>query len=608
MSDKKKFGRPTIALPEADSHLRNQMEAFASSFPGFWKAEWNHTFSPDLMINGKYAFFDQGFTLTPRGGTGLNELQDSVAGVALGSSPDYRSTRPIHTVHLDANYFHGHHEFKAGFYYRTGTVTSSNVPPGDQILALRNPGSGLTASEAVVERASIAKFGGRYLAGYLADTLSRGRLTLNLGLRFDHQQGENKPSTSPANVSFPGLLPDLTYDGSGPAITWNDLSPRLGFTYALTESRKTLVRGSFARYAGQLAWGDLGAVSPVGGIGQLTYHWNDLNGDGFATPDEVDLAKGQLKPPVFATLAGTINQIDPQYHAPHDLEVIAGIERELIPNLAVAAAYTWKRTTGSPWAPFIGLDRSGFTALPPVSANGYTAVAYTPGDASPASFTGGLLLQNRPDYHRQYSGVELTVNKRLSNRWLGRLAFSYANWTEHFTGNGGIQNPTPTLYDTYGYQAFGATVAVDALKDGGQFVTYASGRTGFLGGKWQLSADALYQLPLSFEIAGALFARQGYPLPVNITVEQGFLGTGYGGVLTQAVDAWRLPDLWNLDLRLAKNVKLGGATLTLTADAFNVLNAGTPLTRNPAADSAVFNRLDSILNPRIVRFGARFQF
>jgi len=130
----------------------------------------------------------------------------------------------------------------------------------------------------------------------------------------------------------------------------------------------------------------------------------------------------------------------------------------------------------------------------------------------------------------------------------------------------------------------------------------------FPGGKWQLSADALYQLPGNFEIAGALFARQGYPLPVNITVDEGFLGTGYGGVLAQDVDALRLPDLWNLDLRLARNVKLGGSTLTLSADAFNVLNANTALTRTSAADSAVFNRLNSILNPRIVRFGLRFQF
>jgi hypothetical protein len=611
-SGKEKFGRST-GFPgvEDDSHLRDQGPAYDSPLHGLFKGEWDHTFGPSLIMNAKYAFYDQGFTLAPRGGTDQDELQDLVNGVARGSFNDYRSTRPTHTLSLDSSYFAGRHELKVGFYYRTGTVNSSNTPSGNQIRAVLQPGGGLTGSEAFIQRASVLQYGGRYLSGYVADTFTKDRLTLNVGLRFDHQHVANKPSTAPANVAFPELLPDLVYDGSGPSISFNDFSPRLGFTWAFDQSRKTLLRASVARYNGQLSWGDVSSFNPMGNVARLTYHWDDANGDGFAQPNEVDFASGQLAPPRFAT-PSSANQLDPDYSATRDFEAIGGIEHELVPNLAVGVAYTFKHQTGAPWVPYLGLSRSDFTPRDPVTANGYTVTPQAADSASP-EFNGGFLLQNRPDYNRRYNGVEFTLNKRLSAKWLGRVAFTYQSWTENFTGPGGIQNPNPTLYDTYGYLTAGAgSVAAEPLEDGGQYVAFGSGsgRSVWFNGRWQLSANALYQLPSGFEISGALFGRHGYPLLTNIVVDQGaLLGTGYAPVLAADVEDRRLPSLWNLDLRLAKTLRLAGnASLALTADVFNVFNAGTALNRQTGADTPVFDRLDTILNPRIIRVGARFQF
>jgi hypothetical protein len=73
-------------------------------------------------------------------------------------------------------------------------------------------------------------------------------------------------------------------------------------------------------------------------------------------------------------------------------------------------------------------------------------------------------------------------------------------------------------------------------------------------------------------------------------------------------DAVRLPNLWNLDLRLAKNFKFRGANLMLGAEVFNALNANTELYRIPNASSTAFNRLDEILAPRILRLGVRMTF
>jgi hypothetical protein len=123
--------------------------------------------------------------------------------------------------------------------------------------------------------------------------------------------------------------------------------------------------------------------------------------------------------------------------------------------------------------------------------------------------------------------------------------------------------------------------------------------------KWQLSANGLYQVGKGFEVAGNLYARQGYIRPISLTVDNTFADS----VLAVDVGQQRLPNIWNLDLRLAWNgVLVGKTTLGLSADVFNVFNSSTVLRRVDTADSDTFNRTDQILNPLLVRFGMRLTF
>ncbi len=136
-----------------------------------------------------------------------------------------------------------------------------------------------------------------------------------------------------------------------------------------------------------------------------------------------------------------------------------------------------------------------------------------------------------------------------------------------------------------------------------------SGKIYFANARWQVNANALYQLPLGFEISGNFFGRQGYPNPYYLTLESGF--DGYLSVLAdgEKIDATRLPALWDLDLRLAKTFRFGeSGRLRLSAEMFNVFNSNTELNRVHDASSDAFSRLDEILAPRIVRFGARVSF
>ena len=75
-----------------------------------------------------------------------------------------------------------------------------------------------------------------------------------------------------------------------------------------------------------------------------------------------------------------------------------------------------------------------------------------------------------------------------------------------------------------------------------------------------------------------------------------------------------------MDLRLAKTFKFGKAAgLTLSAELFNIANSSTVLSRYRYANNSAFTstiagaeqgvgRIEEIISPRILRFGARFTF
>jgi hypothetical protein len=635
---KEKFGRTSsYGVNQADTFTWNQIDLGTEGKPlGLFKLEINHTFSPSFYMSAKGAYYNTGFGLTPRGGTSQSFTLDYVRGVGTGSNIDYKAIRPQKTLNVDGNYFFGgmggSNELKFGFGYRSVTTNSVSAYGGNQLVGVINSTTDPSQNFAWVARNGVVNYGGKYASGYVGDVFTKDRFSLNFGARFDHQTAINLSSEAPANASFPGTVPALKYAGStGNIISWNDVSPRVGLSYALTQSRKTVLRASYARYASQLSYGQVADENPSQ-YGYLVYGWIDKSGTGFAQPNDVNLNDFRyninIDPRNPGAVGTTANKIDRNYKAKHDSEVIVGIDHELAANFAVGAAYTWRR--GADWAyrPRIGgdcgptptfaschiLGPGDYIRNNPVTANGFTAFTYSPNPALATAGGGGRLRTNKPGYSTRFSGAEVTLTKRLSNKWMARVAFSYNDWVENFSGTpvGGnvtadAGNPTRT--------------EDDPLVDGGQFAIRSggSGKASFYTSvKWQLFATALVQLPADFDLSGALFSRQGGPYPVSVRISGGRDGT-LAALAVPQIDTNRYGTLWNLDLRLGKNIKLGGAAFTLSAEAFNVFNNNLVLSRYRWANSTAFTstvsgavpgqgRIEEVISPRILRFGVRFSF
>ena len=104
-------------------------------------------------------------------------------------------------------------------------------------------------------------------------------------------------------------------------------------------------------------------------------------------------------------------------------------------------------------------------------------------------------------------------------------------------------------------------------------------------------------------------AVQGYVRPFFIQLSGGRDGSALRVLATPNVDDNRYPQLWDLDLRVAKDIKIAGtARFNIAADLFNVVNSNTELGRVRRLNSSTFGQLNDILSPRILRltFGVKF--
>ena len=297
----------------------------------------------------------------------------------------------------------------------------------------------------------------------------------------------------------------------------------------------------------------------------------------------------------------------PTWWRPARDEVVAGIDHELFPDFAVSVSYTYRHYDRFLFYPRIGMTTADY--VPGAVSTGnlpdgtrYSIQTFTPIAARVAAGNNGRFATNSDDYTQKFSGVEFSATKRLSNKWMFRLAASYNDHKEYYGASipvvideerGGVAAGNPTRLD------------VDTLNDGGQIGSRSAGSGAgdvFINGKWAVNANALYQLPWDMEIAASVFGKQGTPFPFFQNVALGQDGT-QRVLVTPEVDSERFSDLWNMDLRLAKNFRAGGANMTFTADLFNVFNSNTELNRQRNLGSARFNELTDYLSPRILRFG-----
>jgi hypothetical protein len=447
---------------------------------------------------------------------------------------------------------------------------------------------------------------------------------------------------------------------SSDTIPWKTFSPRLGLTYDITGDGKTIAKMSAAIYGDRQYAGSAYRWARGGSGGYFRFYWDDVNGNDAADLNELywydasttartayrafddagnfvgnwDREENRMwggYDPDNPTATTDPNYIvDPNWHAPNTYELIASLERELVTDFMVGADFTWRKynefSSDRDYADFFGgrlLARSDYQESPNKIPSSYT----TPGGESidlgqaagrplyvwkpGVKDVYGWYSTNLPsDYYDIYWGANIRFQKRLSNRWMINGSFSIQSQKNHW-------GATYPLNET------------NRWAEDGQLFAYtlgaASGKQSMpVFSKWMFKMQGLYQLPYDFNVSFTFNAREGHPLETLLGLQDYDAPNSYstGATIWRVpVDENRLPTFWNLNLRLEKILRIGDAgRIYLMVDAFNVLNQNI-LNRqrddNPGTlylHSGAFSvnsrsaEPNEVLNPRIFRFGVRFQF
>jgi hypothetical protein len=617
--DKRKFGRYADAQHPPDATV-NQ-----SGPTHMYKLEDTQIFKQDVYLTLLYSHVVSPFAFVPsNAANGYHQPYIDADGVYHRGYFVYSTVRPQNSARADGSYFfnmgHLNHELKFGFGYRRAPVTSITTYPTTNVLGDFSQGPG-TPHEgiALLTRSGKNDYIVDYNDAYLGDTMTFGNLTLQAGLRYDHQIGRNHNLTIDANPLAPDILSTVVLPGDTRDLKWNSVSPRIGATYKLGE--KTLLRGSYNRYVNQLGGDVMSAGNPFSYSAGLYFYWHDKDGDNTVQRDEIDFASG---------IYGTYGNIDPDnpnganktarfnYHMkpPKTDEFIGGIEHELFGNFSVGANYSYRKFTDFWWqvhekhqgqGDYLGpadFDcTSPSTHVTGTLPNGKSVTIVNCKQLVAAPFT---VITNRPDYNQTYNGVDIYATKRMANHWSGRASFTWSDRKQHITSDRGNEDPTHLLQppnlifnNFFGCSSCDGSIAVDK--------SYGTHTNTYINARWQYNLSGLVQFPWAITFGANLMGREGYPIPYYYRISG-------RRILMQDLGGTRNPNMMELDLRLAKDVKVGPLGLELAAEGFNIINNRTVLQRNNRiyrslnTRNAKGNAIEEVMSPRIFRLAAKVFF
>jgi len=391
---------------------------------------------------------------------------------------------------------------------------------------------------------------------------------------------------------------------------------------------------------------DAGAFTPeaqaalVGGYDSDAYYYGNYYSYDILNPNEE---------PVYG--AGTTYFLNRKAQSgSRTREILLTLEREIIADFSAGINLTYRYFDGDQayydYYPEEHQDEypayAGPRIIDPGSGNWYVAAGTVPATYEIAGQTyssgdaaGRTYYLAGPDYpttntrygvvretdnHFVYYGLDFIFNKRLSNKWMMNASFTLQDQKTYW-GTDFFDPTNKWCSDGKTYGDWG----------GG-----ASGKTSVLMyTKWMAKISGLYQLPWGFNVSGTFNAREGWKIPQYFYMN--FDNTGLAPNYTADHQAYIMkandtakshPTFYNITFRLEKRINIGAGRLYLMADVFNLLNSNMPIRGYSDYDGQAYytndgaggleqyayysyaydDRLNEILNPRIMRLGVRFEF
>jgi carboxypeptidase family protein len=536
---------------------------------------WTATLSPRLVLEATVSRF----ITTQDGDDTQKEVKkgdiarfDSVTNTYTVAQPTYTDARwdSRKYAHSSLSYLAGAHNVKVGYQFTRNSVDSHTYGLSDYPAGLRAVfRNGAPDSVNTYNTPTRTNLFTQDQGVYIQDKWKATRkVTLNLGLRLQKTRG-----WVPALCQEPTIFVSAKcFDKIKDVPNWLDLAPRFGLIYDIFGDGKTALKLAANRYYIGVYTAHPGRVNPIS-LTNDTRTWTDRNADGLPQLDELGPSSGFN--------FGSTNRYNPDLKRPYTNEYSVEIERQLLADFVVSLGFFHRenrRNIGSknllvPWATYTPL-------LVTEKNSGQQLTVYNQAPALRGKFD--VLFDNFSELDSHFNGVDLTMRKRLSNRWMVMGGLSYGRNVGDVYGTSDLNNPNFTF------------------------------RRGVIGNDVPISAKVagFYELPYGIFLSANVQHFTGFPELDTVIVSSNTVA------LTQVSQSVavaprgtnRLPSVNMADLGARKTFRLGEQlTAEPTVEVFNVTNTNATQGRTTVLGPA-FHRVAAIVRGRMVRFGFYLKF
>jgi hypothetical protein len=577
----------------APVHLTGDSTVLQDSPSWVYKGEWNGTIGQNMFAEFRTGQFGYNFGLVSN--TTDARYEDLATNQVVGGGRDWlnKRRRNQYTGALSLfrdNVLGGSHNIKTGGEYldESGNIIW-NQGYADSVIHFTN--NGVPNSVRLYNSGTSAQNALATTSLFVTDTWTMGRLTLNLGARFDRYRVWLPAQTTPVSRFNPT---ERSYAQIDEVVAFNHIVPRLGATYDLQGDGRTVMKANWGRFYFNPGVNLADAVNLNTSDQYADWNWSDLNGDRLYQEGE--------ETTLIQRVGGTAGAaIDPNLKNSYADEASVFIERAVLDDLGVRAGFVWKKDHDGWQRRNVLRPFDAFNVPVTVIDPGPDGVASTADDGpsigafnlDTTSRGTSQVTENVPGYEGTYKTLEISANKRYRQRWSMNASFSYT-WAAEY-GNLYFNNRFGTAVPGNAFSFFGSYPQNPNEQTFNEFTNWNAKFTGTMDAGWGLRVSPVVKVQ-----SGAPYGRF-FAAALNYNSAQLFLA--------EPIGTRRQDTITTIDFRVEKQLRFAAdkARVGLFLDVFNTFNANTAVNINWRS-GASFEKATTVLGPRIAKFGVKLDW